>query len=367
MTSPSPALILKPELHRLADRAALRLERMQRAPHYSNGRFRNAGANMDMDAGRAAAMMREYLNARGVQRKPPSALPLVSPLAAWSEAPRTGLRATWLGHSTTLLEIDGARVLTDPVWALRASPVQALGPRRFHPPPVALEQLPALDAILVSHDHYDHLDADAVATLARTTQAPFVTALGVGAHLERFGVPHERIIELDWWEAAEIPRTGLTVTAAPAQHFSGRGVGDRNRTLWGSYVFSSPRRRVFFSGDGGLEPEFGRIGRELGPFDLILLEVGAYNPTWKEIHLGPWQALEAHRMLGGAPLLPVHWGTFDLALHAWDEPVQVLEEEAQATRLPLLAPRLGQAVDVEHEEDVRRKAHRIDAWWREVR
>jgi L-ascorbate metabolism protein UlaG (beta-lactamase superfamily) len=341
-------------------RVHLRKERMIAAPNFVDGRFVNPSGRRP-PGGASLGVMKEFFF-DGHKRVPRGALPMVSPIESWRERVRTGLRATWLGHSTTLLELDGARILTDPVWADRASPSSMVGPKRFHRPPVALDALPPLDAILVSHDHYDHLDASAVRELARLSTAPFVTALGVGAHLERFGVPHERIIELGWWERAEIPGTEVTVTASPAQHFSGRGAFDRNKTLWASYTFTGPRHRVFFSGDTGLEPELANIGRKLGPFDLVMLEVGAWNELWGDIHLGPAQAIEAHRLLGSGAFLPVHWSTFDLALHVWDEPILALEQAARDRSLPLLAPRLGQAFDVVALDEL----PALDAWWRSI-
>ncbi len=347
-----------------SERAHARRTRMEKAPHFIHGRFANPTPERPPRVD--FSVMREYF-APSVPRRPPGPLPMISPLDRWRDALPTGLRATWLGHSTVLLEIDGARILTDPVWAERASPTRIAGPKRFHAPPVPIPGLPPLDAVLVSHDHYDHLDAAAVRLLATTTEAHFITALGVGARLEGFGVPHDRITELDWWEEAEIPGTDVVVAATPAQHFSGRGPFDRNQTLWASYVFRGPRHRVFFSGDTGPEPALPLIRERFGPFDLILLEVGAFHPAWGDIHLGPWQAMEAHRALGGGPLLPVHWSTFDLALHAWDEPIVVLEEGARGGELPLLAPRIGEARDVLDPDDVRRAIARLDAWWREVR
>jgi len=347
------------------EHAERRVERIRRASNFVDGRFVNpSGIKPSMAAHKSLGLLREWIGSSAA-RTPPGPLPMTSPLARWREPVRTGLRTTWLGHSTVLLEIDGARILTDPVWADRASPTQALGPKRFHRPPVELSRLPPLDAILVSHDHYDHLDADAVAALARNSDAPFFTALGVGAHLERFGVPASRITELAWWESAEVPGTDLVFTATPAQHFSGRGAFDRNATLWASWVFSGPRHRVFFSGDTGLEPTLPRIAQEYGPFDLILLEVGAFHPAWGGIHLGPWQALEAHAALGGGALLPVHWSTFDLALHAWDEPIVVLAEAARERGLPLVAPVLGDVRDLGDLDDVRKAP--LVPWWRDVR
>ncbi len=237
---------------------------------------------------------------------PPGPLPSMSPLQDWSRPAETGLRATWLGHSTVLLEVDGFRVLTDPVWGERASPVTFAGPKRFQPVPVSIAELPPLDAVVISHDHYDHLDHPTILELARV-DVPFVTSLGVGAHLEAWGVPAARIIELDWWERADLPG-GLTITAAPSQHFSGRGIHDRNSTLWSSLVVRGSRHAVFFSGDTGLTPEYTEIRDRLGPFDLVMLEVGAFHPAWGDIHLGPEHALEALELLGGGNFLPVHLG-----------------------------------------------------------
>jgi L-ascorbate metabolism protein UlaG (beta-lactamase superfamily) len=255
-----------------------------------------------------------------------------------------------------LLELDGRRVLTDPVFASRISPVPIVGPRRFHPVPAALAELPPLDLVLVSHDHYDHLCRSTIEALA-ATPVPFVTALGVGARLERFGVAPARITELDWHEAVDV--AGLRITATPSQHFSGRGLGDRNRTLWASWVIQSERRKVFFSGDTGLTPQFAEIGRRHGPFDLVMLEVGAFHPAWGDIHLGPANALEAFAMLGGGTLLPVHWGTFNLAIHAWDDPAETLLDLAAARGARIVTPRLGAAFEPERVEGP-------TPWWRDV-
>jgi L-ascorbate metabolism protein UlaG (beta-lactamase superfamily) len=182
----------------------------------------------------------------------------------------------------------------------------------------------------------------------------------VGAHLEAWGVSAARITELDWWEEAALNGTDLTFTATPAQHFSGRGMGDSNRTLWASWVIATPNRRVFFSGDTGLTPELEEIGARKGPFDLLMLEVGAYHPAWGTIHLGPENAIEAHRMLGGGPLLPIHWGTFNLAFHAWDEPAEVLVKLASERGIPLLTPKLGAPIEPAG------AGVRAEEWWRSV-
>ena len=337
----------------------LRLERMQASPRWHGGAFRNVHPMLSrlLRSDVAVPTVREFLFG-GDRRVPAGPLPSVDPRDAWVRKPRSGLRATWLGHSTVLLEMDGVRVLTDPVWGQRASPSQWAGPKRFQPVPVPITVLPPLDAVVISHDHYDHLDYTSIRALARR-DVPFVTSLGVGSHLEAWGVPAERIVELDWWESYELPKAGLTVTAAPSQHFSGRGLKDRNATLWSSMVLRSKRHAVFFSGDTGLTTEYAVIRERLGPFDLVMLEVGAFHPAWGHIHLGPENALEAWELLGDSPFLPVHWGTFSLAMHAWDEPAETLLALGTRRGVPLVMPRLGEPVEPRHVE-------RVSPWWRAV-
>jgi L-ascorbate metabolism protein UlaG (beta-lactamase superfamily) len=339
--------------------SGLRRERIEASPRYVDGKFQNteplkSTLREGQTLGQRIGIISEFFRG-GPGRFPDVELPVESPLVAWSKPAETGLRATWLGHSTVLLEIDGVRVLTDPVFGERVSPVSWAGPRRFHRAPASIAQLPELDAVLVSHDHFDHLDYPTIAELARR-DVPFYTSLGVGAHLESWGVSPARITELDWWEEAVMPGGRLSFTATPARHFSGRGTG-ANRTAWSSWVMRGADHRVFFSGDTGLTPEFETIRERTGPFDLVMLEVGAYHPAWGEIHLGPDNALIAHRMLGGGALLPVHWGTFDLGLHAWDEPIETLTKGAAAARIQLVTPRLGRAIEIERVEG-------IDPWWR---
>jgi L-ascorbate metabolism protein UlaG (beta-lactamase superfamily) len=223
---------------------------------------------------------------------------------------------------------------------------------------VALRAMPPIDLVLVSHDHYDHLDYPTIRELARTN-VPFVTSLGVGAHLEAFGVAPGRITELDWWESHTLPNSELEISAAPSQHFSGRGLKDRNATLWSSMVIRTAKHSVFFSGDTGLTTEYAAIRERLGPFDLVMLEVGAFHPSWGDIHLGPENALEAHALLGGGAFLPVHWGTFSLAMHAWDEPAETLLSLAPRQGVHLVMPQLGEPVEPVQVESV-------TPWWRQV-
>jgi L-ascorbate metabolism protein UlaG (beta-lactamase superfamily) len=339
--------------------SGLRLERVRASSRWDGQGFVNrhpiAPGLRDPEA--RMPSLGEFL-CGGDRRVPRAPLPSIDPRAAWARPPASGLRATWLGHSTVLLEMDGLRVLTDPVWGPRASPSRLVGPKRFQPVPVALRELPPLDLVVVSHDHYDHLDYPTVRELA-ALKVPIVTSLGVGAHLEAWGIAPARVHELDWWERFELPGAELAVTAAPSQHFSGRGLRDRNTTLWSSMVLSSPRHRVFFSGDTGLTSEYTAVRERLGPFDLVMLEVGAFHPAWGHIHLGPDNALQALAWLGGGAFLPIHWGTFALAMHDWDQPAETLLERGAPAGARLLMPRLGEAIEPAHE-------HVLRPWWREV-
>jgi L-ascorbate metabolism protein UlaG (beta-lactamase superfamily) len=336
-----------------------RLERMKVSPLWAGDRFRNVHPVMPglRDPNAIMPTLRDFL-CGGERRVPRGPLPSMDPLDAWSKPPASGLRATWLGHSTVLVEIEDYRVLTDPVWGPRASPSRLAGPKRFQPVPVPLRAMPPVDLVIVSHDHYDHLDYPTIRELARR-DVPFVTSLGVGAHLEAWGVRPERIVELDRWETHALPDTGLTVTSGPSQHFSGRSLKDRNATLWSSLVLRSPRHAVFFGGDSGLTTEYAQARERLGPFDLLMLDVGAFHPAWGDIHLGPENALEALALLGGGPFLPAHWGTFSLAMHAWDQPAETLLEMGPKAGAHLVMPRLGEPVEPAHAEGV-------EPWWRAI-
>jgi L-ascorbate metabolism protein UlaG (beta-lactamase superfamily) len=249
-----------------------------------------------------------------------------------------GLRARWLGHATVLLEIDGVRILTDPILSQRASPFQFIGPKRLHPAPLAIEDLKNIDAVVISHDHFDHLDMDTIQALARGG-THFYVGLGIGAHLERWGVPAAQVHDMDWWEHAEL--RGVTIHCTPARHYSGRKSMD-NSTLWSSWMLKGPAHSVYFSGDSGYAGHFKEVRERLGAPELALVKVGAYGDTWETIHMTPESAVRAVQDLGAATLLPVHWATFNLAYHAWDEPILRSVKAAQAQSVKIVTPRPGE-------------------------
>jgi L-ascorbate metabolism protein UlaG (beta-lactamase superfamily) len=330
--------------------------RLRASPQFVGGRFQNPEATSLMATSRWPRALEEWLFG-GQMRTPVCPLPVVADVAArLALPPASGLRVTWLGHSTTLIEIDGAVVLTDPIWSERASPSTWAGPKRFHPPPLALEALPHLDAVLVSHEHYDHLDEMTVRALA-ARGAPFHVPLGVGAHLAAWGVPAAQIIEHDWWQDATLPG-GLRLVATPSRHFNGRLPG-RTGALWTSWSLVGARHRVFFSGDTGPTESLREVARREGPFDVALIEIGQWNAAWADIHLGPIGALDAFARSGAKVLIPIHWGTFVLAYHAWSDPAETLVTEAAKRGAAVLTPRLGEPV-----EPAATPLPTTTAWWR---
>ena len=320
------------------------------SPQFRDGLFHNRLPAAVVEPGSGGSMAWEFAT-KGRKGKPRRPVAVTRP-----ELPEVAadLGATWLGHATVLLEIEGRWVLTDPVWSDRVSPSQSVGPRRHHPVPMALEELPVLDAVLISHDHYDHLDTATVDVLVRTQTMPFVVPLGIGQHLSRWGVPDERIIELDWDETHTVG--GVDFTCTEARHFSGRSLGS-NTTLWSSWVVTGERRRVYFGGDSGYTPAFADIGALHGPFDLTVLPIGAYDVRWRDVHMDPVEAVRAHGELRGETMLPIHWATFDLAFHEWADPVEWVVREAGDAGVRLAVPQPGGRFDPEGDLPT-------DPWWR---
>ncbi|MFE9251349.1 MBL fold metallo-hydrolase [Streptomyces sp. NPDC007088] len=347
-----------------ADATGARLERIRRSPHFDQARgvFRNPEGPKAPPPGSRLEFLQNYFRKdQRALRAPEGTLPVhPTTLADLTREPAPGLRVTWMGHSSVLVEIDGARVLFDPVWGERCSPFSFAGPKRLHPAPVGLEALGPVDAVVISHDHYDHLDLPSVRRLARTGTL-FVVPLGIGAHLERWGVAPERLRELDWHESTRV--AGLDLTATPARHFCGRGLRNQQHTLWASWVVAGPEHRVYHSGDTGYFPGFGDIGTAHGPFDTTMIQIGAYSPYWPDIHMTPEEGVRAHLDLqGGSPsgvLLPIHWGTFNLAPHAWAEPGEWTRDAAAEAGQAVAFPRPGQPFDPAGELP-------REPWWRAV-
>ncbi|WP_326947608.1 MBL fold metallo-hydrolase [Amycolatopsis sp. NBC_00348] len=334
-----------------AKAAGARAERVRRSPQFDGKVFRNVAPRHPMTAASMSTIFREmFFGTDRELRKPASAIPLVK--AAPVETAE-GLHLTWYGHASTLVELDGARVLLDPVWSDRVSPATFAGPRRLHEPPVPLSGVGRVDAVVISHDHYDHLDLATIRSLVTSTAAPFLVPLGVGAHLERWHVPAERIIELDWHEEATV--AGVRFISTPAQHFSGRGITNDD-TLWTSWALLGPEHRVFYTGDTGYFDGFASIGAEHGPFDVALVQIGAYAPQWPDIHMTPEEGVAAGLDVRAKLLVPVHWATFSLAMHPWGEPADRVWTEAKAADIPLAIPRPGERVDVG-------EPPAVDGWW----
>jgi L-ascorbate metabolism protein UlaG (beta-lactamase superfamily) len=312
-----------------------RLQRMRQSPEYKDGRFENTPPQK-----KDLALIRTLQNyAGGQQREPGFEIPVMKLDRAMLEKPaEPGLRAYWFGHASVLVEIDGARIMTDPILSDYASPFQFIGPRRLHPPPLPLKDLSGIDAVVISHDHFDHLDMGTVVQLARGG-SHFYVGLAVGAHLERWGVPSSQIHEMDWWEQAE--RSGVVVHATPARHYSGRKSMD-NSTLWASWWVKGPHHSFYFSGDTGYGPHFREIADRLGPADLALIKIGAYGETWLDIHMDPEAAIQAALDVHATTMLPVHWATFNLSYHAWVEPIVRARGAASTRGVDLVTPRVGE-------------------------
>lgn len=336
-----------------------RLARARANPQYQNGVFVNPLPPAAYRAADVWAMFTGQFFGDEV-REPPSAIPVitVAPDALKSAPAASTLRAFWIGHASVFIEIDGLRMLVDPIFSTYASPFD-IGPKRFHPPPILLTDLPAIDAVLITHDHYDHLDMRTVQQLAGRGTAFFVP-LGIGAHLQAWGVPSAQVHELEWWKEEALK--GVRIVSTPSRHYSGRGLGDKNATLWGSWSVIGPQHRFYVSGDTGFSDHFRTIGDRLGPFDLSFIKVGAYGPgaPWLDIHMSPEDAVRAHRDLRARRLFPVHWGTFNLAFHTWDEPIKRTLAAASAGQVEVLTPRIGEIVDAE-------RPFPPNPWWEAVR
>lgn len=331
------------------------LVRASLSSNYRQGRFNNLVPVRETSLADLWQMLRDY--AGGGQTTPASPVPFEKRRASdYQKRPRSGVRLTWLGHSSVLLEIDGARILIDPAFSERLSPFSFVGPKRFFPSPLAIGELPPIDTVVVSHDHYDHLDRQSVIELGRRG-IRFVVPLGVGSHLAYWGIDARQIVERDWWQVAEAGGS-VRLVACPARHFSGRSLlGDK--TLWASFAILGPKHRVFYSGDTGLSPEFSEVGQRYGPFDVALVKIGAYGRGWPDIHVDPEQALELSRMVGAKLFVPVHWGTVNLSYHGWTEPAERLIVAAEKRKVAIAIPKPGTLLEPD-------RPPRVERWWPDV-
>ncbi|MGD1847044.1 MAG: MBL fold metallo-hydrolase [Salibacteraceae bacterium] len=315
------------------------------SPQHTGEKFQNPGGiTTTISFGKGLSLIPTMLSDEG-EKSPTGSLPIHR--LDWdsrSSLADTSTRVTWLGHSSFLLEMEGKTILLDPMFGANASPVGFMAERFPESLPITAEQLPAVDLVLFSHDHYDHLDYPTILSI-KDKVGQFLVPLGLGAHLQHWGVSKDKIIELDWWE--EVTLLGLELACTPSQHFSGRGLMDRDQTLWCSWVIHGKRKKIFFSGDSGYFGGFKKIGEKYGPFDLTLLECGQYYTLWTEIHMLPEQTFQANLDLKGKALMPIHWGTFQLALHPWFEPVERLSVAANAQpNVPVVTPIIGQSIEL---------------------
>lgn len=334
-----------------------RLLAVRGSSHYTRNKFMNLIPTSTMNSPREMLSVTVEMIRGTPGRRPRREVPVLTPSPA--ELRNTGeTKVIWLGHSSLLIQMGGLTLLTDPMFGHAPSPFPFIGGKRYSSkPPLDADALPQVDAVLLSHDHYDHLDYGTIRKL-RSKVRRFFVPLGVGAHLERWGVPSEHITEADWWDELEFE--GLKLVCAPSRHFSGRNLTDRDATLWCSWVLDGGGKKIYFSGDSGYGPHFREIGRRFGPFDLTLMECGQYNEKWAAIHMMPEETVQAHQDVGGRLLLPIHWGAFTLSLHAWTEPVERAAAAAEKAGAAIITPRIGEPVLLEA------APRTYTAWWREA-
>ncbi len=336
-------------------------DKYSHSPNYYNGKFQNLIKTSEgPKPGTSLSMISEVIFGKE-ERYPSFQLPVnqLDPSFFKSSPADNELRIIWLGHSSAIIEIDGRRILTDPVLSDRIGSftfikLDIFSPKRFYPPPIQIASLPRLDAVLISHDHYDHLDKPTILTLANR-DTKFFVSLGIGEYLKDWGIPKKRIIEMDWWDSNTLGGNDFTIIATPARHYSGRFFSSIP-TLWTSWTILGPRHRVFFSGDTGMLPTFDDIGKKYGPFDLTMIEIGAYHKHLDDIHVGPVNAVDLHLSLKGKMLLPIHWGTFNVGIHAWTDPIERMIKTATRKSVDFVTPIPGQPVSTD-------KPIALKKWW----
>lgn len=333
-----------------------RLARIKNSPNYKCNSFQNLSETPTMQPGvTTSRIIREMIFTKHPNRSPHKALPFIKP--SYFLQPGTVPEITWFGHSSYLLQVDDVNILVDPVFSERVSPVSYAGSKAFEGSNVfSVDDLPGIDIIVITHDHYDHLDYSVIRKLKNYVPL-FITPLGVGAHLEYWGVPAKKIIELDWW-GNYTSKDGLEFIAAPARHFSGRTF-KRNKTLWSSFVLIGKNSKIYIGGDSGYDAHFAETGKKFGPFDLAILEDGQYNEMWPHIHMFPEETVKAAIDLKAKALLPVHWGKFSLSIHPWHEPIIRVIKAANETGLNIIHPSLGERISINRTDN-------NNEWWKGI-
>jgi L-ascorbate metabolism protein UlaG (beta-lactamase superfamily) len=331
------------------------------ASQYQNGRFHNVLKFEQPGLWKTLEIAKRYFTEKALDKVPQQAIPLERITRTQLDAlPDNDLHFIKLGHSSLLLKVYGKYWLLDPVFSERASPFSFLGPKRFHQAPISVDELPDIDKVLISHNHYDHLDKASIKKLAAKTKQ-FLVPLGVETDLQKWGVDATAILRFDWWQ--ELQTANALIAFTPTQHFSGRGIGDSNTTLWGSWVIKTEVGSVYFSGDSGYFDGFKQIGDKYGPFDITFIETGAYDEDWAHIHMTPEQSVQAHLDVKGQVMVPVHNGTFDLAFHAWYEPLERVSAAALRSDVALFTPVFGQQISL---MSLHQAVAANTGWWREV-
>ncbi len=338
--------------------SAERFARFHQSPNFRQDKFVNQiPPTINMDAKfMVTAFVKGFFD-KNPQRIPDKPLPVIPiDLSKLQNTDQT--RIFWFGHSTILLETEGKKVLIDPMFSQRPSPVPMFGAERYSKTlPIEIEDLPPIDVVIISHDHYDHLDYDSIRKLKEKVRQ-FYVPLGIGSHLERWGIEKARIRELDWWQEANLE--GLRFIAAPARHFSGRGFWDRDATLWCSWIVIGKQARIYFSGDSGYGPHFAQIGQKYGPFDLTLMECGQYDKRWADIHMMPAETVQAHIDVRGKIMIPIHWAAFSLSAHAWADPIEQVTRAANVQKICISTPKIGEPVVLGT------KVYPNSIWWQSV-
>jgi len=332
--------------------------KLESSAHYKDGKFINSEPFEQPNLSKTLGIVKRFIFEDKINTEPKLPIPVSNIEASELVSRLSQQTAVYrLGHSTILMELNGEIWLTDPVFSERASPVQWAGPKRFHPTPIDMDALPDISGIIISHDHYDHLDKNTIKQI-HPKVGGFYVPLGVGQHLSDWGVPDDKIHEFDWWQHKQIG--DITLVNTPANHFSGRTLTDGNSTLWSSWVIKTPKHKLFFSGDSGYFSGFKEIGDKYGPFDLTMMENGAYDKSWKFVHMTPEQTMQAHLDLKGKVMMPIHNGTFDLAFHEWTDPFERIKQLAFENTQTLATPQMG-------ERWLLRDEAPQTAWWRQVK